>query len=312
MIVKPAAPVFLARSCCPVCSSPDIKDHFAFDGLRTAICRACDFMFTRDIMAAEALRDSYAEGYADQGHLDGQRVNATVNLKALQSFVPDLAGKSILDIGSGFGFLLAQARTSGAASVLGVELSIAERKYADETLGVETLARLDDIPGDARFDIITLFEVIEHVPEPGVFLKQAQEYLKPGGSLIIGTDNFESAVVRILGRGFPKWIPNEHISLFTPATLAAVIKQAGNLKIAGMRSYTPWELVVRQVAFQLSGGRKGASTFSLAAALDYSAHGRAYRFFKFRLAMNKIWFQRTSRINAEGEIMYFHAMRPAP
>ena len=309
--MTPVAPVFLARSCCPVCSSPDIKDHFAFDGLRTAICRACDFMFTRDIMAAEALRDSYAEGYADQGHLDGQRVNATVNLKALQSFVPDLAGKSILDIGSGFGFLLAEAKTGGAASVLGVELSIAERKYADETLGVETLARLDDIPGDARFDIITLFEVIEHVPEPGVFLKQAQEYLKPGGSLIIGTDNFESAVVRILGRGFPKWIPNEHISLFTPATLAAVIKQAGNLKIAGMRSYTPWELVVRQVAFQLSGGRKGASTFSLAAALDYSAHGRAYRFFKFRLAMNKIWFQRTSRINAEGEIMYFHAMRPA-
>ena len=304
-----AVPVFLARSCCPVCSSPEIKDHFAFDGLRTAICRACDFMFTRDIMAADALRDSYAEGYADQGHLDGQRVNATVNLKALRSFVPDLTGKSILDIGSGFGFFLAQARSSGASRVLGVELSIAERKYAGEALSVETQAGLDAIPADAKFDIITLFEVIEHVPEPGLFLKEARKYLKPGGSLVVGTDNFESAVVRILGRGFPKWIPNEHISLFTPATLAAVIEQTGDMKIAGVRSYTPWELVVRQIAYQMSGGRKGASTFSLAAAMNYSAQGRAYRFFKFRLAMNKIWFKSTSRKNSDGEIMYFHAVR---
>lgn len=64
-IVTPGAPFVLARTCCPVCSFSDIKDHFAFDGLRTAVGRACDFMFRRDIMAADALRDSYDEGYTD-------------------------------------------------------------------------------------------------------------------------------------------------------------------------------------------------------------------------------------------------------
>ena len=62
--------------------------------------------------------------------------------------------------------------------------------------------------GEGSFDLVTAFEVIEHVAYPRTFVEELEEYVKPGGQLLIMTDNFESKVVKDLGElAFPKWIP---------------------------------------------------------------------------------------------------------
>ena len=63
-------------------------------------------------------------------------------------------------------------------------------------------------PNRGAFDLVSAFEVLEHALNPAAFLAELSDYVAPGGYLVIGTDNFESGVVRALGPGFPKWIPH--------------------------------------------------------------------------------------------------------
>lgn len=303
-----AAREFSARNQCPLCRSGDLKDHMALDGIRTATCAACEFTFSRDTLQFSEIDRFYVDGYHDRRHMDGQRVNATINVELLRHFRPDLSGVALLDIGSGYGFFLDKLRDSGARRIVGVELSQAQRKYSTEQLHLETLGQMDDLSRADQFDVITVFEVIEHIPEPREFVQRAIEHLKPGGSLIIGTDNFTSDVVRVLGQQFPKWIPHEHVSFFNSVTLKGMLEQSAYLKLAAVRSFTPWELLLRKLLFRATAGRKGGKTYSYDAERG-SDGARGYRFFPLRMAANRIWFRMTSAPNLDGEMMFIHMIK---
>jgi SAM-dependent methyltransferase len=240
--------------------------------------------------------------------MDGQRVNASINVELLRNFCPDLSGKSLLDVGSGYGFFLDKLRNSGARRTAGVELSQAQRKYSVDELRLETHGQLDELSKDDQFDVITIFEVIEHIPTPHEFIQDVCEHLKPGGSLIVGTDNFVSDVVTALGERFPKWIPHEHVSFFTPKTLREMLTKTGKLTFSGARSSTPWELLLRKLIFRATSGRKGGKSYSYQAERN-SDSTRGFRFFTLRLAANRLWFKLTNRQDLDGEMMYIHLIK---
>ena len=301
---------FRARTRCPLCQSERLNDRMVLDGIRVSCCAACGFMFSRDTLAPAAIDKFYIDGYAGRRQMDGQRVNADVNVELLRGFCPDLSEKSLLDIGSGYGFFLDKLRNSGAQRIAGVEISQIERNYSVETLCLDTLAGLDDLSGDDQFDIITLFEVIEHIPAPDEFIETVCKHLKPGGSLVVGTDNFTCDAVKVLGEGFPKWIPHEHVSFFGPDTLQGVLLKSGQLTLAGTQSFTPWELILRKLLYRASGGRRGGKSYSYAAETS-SGDGRAYRLFALRLAINRLWFKLMRQSNLHGEMMYIHLVKQA-
>jgi 2-polyprenyl-3-methyl-5-hydroxy-6-metoxy-1,4-benzoquinol methylase len=294
---------FRPRERCPLCSGEDLSDFRVLDGLRIARCNACQFMFSRDVLAPEAIDQFYVDGYHDQRHMDGQRVNASINLELIRSLSFDLAGKSVLDVGSGYGFFLDKLRHSKASRLAGVELSRAQRTYSTDTLHLEIFGQLHELSDKDQFDIITIFEVIEHIPEPLQFIQAVCRHLKKGGSLVVGTDNFTSDVVNVLADGFPKWIPHEHVSFFTPSSLKAMLLQCDGLTFDAARSFTPWELLLRKLAFQATFGRKGGKSYSYQA--ERRGHDNAgYRFFPLRLAVNRSWFKLTRQANLNGEMMY--------
>jgi 2-polyprenyl-3-methyl-5-hydroxy-6-metoxy-1,4-benzoquinol methylase len=299
---------FRSRDRCPLCQSGNLNDHLVFDGIRTAKCAACGFMFSRDMLAPAEIDQFYIDGYHDRRHMDGQRVNASINIELLRSFRPDLSGKSLLDVGSGYGFFLDSLRNSGAQRITGIELSQAQRKYSVDELRIETHGQLDELSSSDQFDVITIFEVIEHIPTPYEFIQKVCEHLKVGGSLIVGTDNFASDVVTVLGAGFPKWIPHEHVSFFTPVTLKETLAKSGKLKFSGARSFTPWELLLRKLLFQATSGRKGGKTYSYQAERNTDSN-RGYRYFALRLAANRSWFKFTHRSDLDGEMMYIHVIK---
>jgi 2-polyprenyl-3-methyl-5-hydroxy-6-metoxy-1,4-benzoquinol methylase len=299
---------FHPRDRCPMCQSGNLNDRRVLDGLRIAGCAACGFMFSRDTLAPLAIDQFYIDGYHDRRHMDGQRVNARINVELLRQFCPDLSGKTLLDVGSGYGFFLDGIRNSGAQRIAGVELSQAQRKYSVDELKLETFAELDALSGNDKFDIITIFEVIEHIPSPAEFIMEVCEHLKVGGSLIVGTDNFVSNVVNVLGDRFPKWIPHEHVSFFTPASLRQMLTRSGQLTFADARSFTPWELLLRQQIFSATSGRKGGKTYSYQAERSTDSN-RGYRFFPLRLKANHLWFKLTHKPDLDGEMMYIHMIK---
>ncbi len=299
---------FNPRKACPLCGGPDSRDQFVLDCFSVVRCTSCDFLYVSNVLSASAITNMYQNGYDNVRHLQGQSVNASVNVHVLSRLIPGIRNKSLLDVGSGYGLLLQAAARCYGMRTAGVELSRAERDYAREKLGVMTYEDMLALPEHQRFDVVTAFEVIEHVREPVSFVKALLERVDVGGHLIIATDNFESEVVKRLSTGFPKWIPHEHICYFSPGTLESLFGRFPGLKIVNTCSFTPWELQLRSILEQITLGKAGRSSYRFN-SFAADSPGKGYRLFRTRLTLNSIWSRLTMRKSLGGEMMFICAMK---
>jgi SAM-dependent methyltransferase len=101
--------------------------------------------------------------------------------------------------------------------------------------GVEIVTTsIESLPADTRFDLIILFQVLEHIGEPVKLLNECAKRLQHGGKLIINVPNFASWQSRFAG---PKWLHLDvprHLNHFTPESIAETLGRAG-LKLDQLR-----------------------------------------------------------------------------
>ena len=133
----------------------------------------------------------------------------------------------LLDVGCATGFFLDLARRDGW-QVAGIEPSEWASSYARDVLGLDvkqgtvSTAELRD----NYFDVITLWDVVEHLVDPlGDFTRLAAA-LKPGGLLAFSTHSIESPAARILGGRYP-FLMAMHVTHFTPRTSGVLCAKAG-------------------------------------------------------------------------------------
>jgi SAM-dependent methyltransferase len=138
-------------------------------------------------------------------------------------------GGRSLDVGSAAGFCLAVLRERGF-DAYGVELSADIASYAIEELGFDTVhvGTLDTAPfPDASFDLVTMWDVLEHVVDPLELLSEARRKLTQDGLLVIETQDIDSRFARLLGRSWQHYKHPEHILHFTPGSLERLLARAG-------------------------------------------------------------------------------------
>ena len=139
---------------------------------------------------------------------------------------PDEIG--MLDVGCSSGALLRVAGDLGFA-VCGIEPATAAASTA-RALGFDIFDGLleEAAYADNHFDLVTLFEVIEHLTEPADLLLEIRRILKPGGILLVGTGNGASWTAQALSA---KWeyfdisLHGGHISFFNPESLRRLAKR---------------------------------------------------------------------------------------
>ena len=138
----------------------------------------------------------------------------------------------ILDIGCGDGSLLKFLKESGWQTY-GVELQDSSSLYARDALGLNVFSgRFDeaDYPQNS-FDVITLFHVLEHLPNPSGTLKKARLLLHKDGFLFIAVPNLDSFEAKIFRS---KWVGISaplHLYHFTPQTLRTMLKSCGMIPV---------------------------------------------------------------------------------
>jgi len=136
-----------------------------------------------------------------------------------------------LDVGCGSGGALGVARALGWR-VAGIEMDDAAaakaRRFTDE-LHVGDVLTAPFAPG--RFDVVTAFHVLEHVPDPVAAARRMLDWLAPGGLLIVEVPNAGGLGARLFGGAWAGLELPRHLSHFTPATLEAVIEKAGGAVI---------------------------------------------------------------------------------
>lgn len=220
---------------CPLCGSAQMLAGLTRrspDGdVELARCGRCGLVMQR------ARLSSYdAELYAYYANLQSAEVDAVypaLNDQRQQEVLESLSGaggRRLLDVGCGIGQFVRTAARSGWTA-RGIDL-------AHEAIAV---ARKHEVPCEvldffspsldaARFEVITMFEFIEHVADPMPFFRRAAELLVPGGLLYLTTPNFESIDRMALGADW-RVIHPEHLLYFSPRTLRRAVDQVQGFKV---------------------------------------------------------------------------------
>lgn len=117
----------------------------------------------------------------------------TNKLKLINSFKS--SGKNLLDVGCGTGDFLLVCKNNGW-KVTGVEPNAKAKITAENklkgTADSEIYSEINQLNSEAQFDVITLWHVLEHVPNLEVYISSLKKLLKPGGVLIVAVPNFKS------------------------------------------------------------------------------------------------------------------------
>ena len=135
---------------------------------------------------------------------------------------------ALLEIGCGNGFFLQQALAQGYRSVRGVEPSHAAVNQAPPEVRDSIVCDLmrPGLFGPAQFGVICLFQVFDHVPDPGTFLDACFAALRPGGLVLSLNHNVTAVSARLLGERSPI-IDIEHTYLYSPATMRRIFEAHG-------------------------------------------------------------------------------------
>lgn len=225
----------IARACC-ICGTAEARPLLVDNGVPIGRCCECGFIYCVRIPDERALEAHYAEAYADavdwlQRMSRGRQWIFPAGLAMLKQL--GARGK-LLDVGCSVGLFLQAARKAGF-EVAGVELSPAPARFAREHFRLDVhCGTLESAPwGDGAFDVVTLWDVLEHVPDPRATMQQVARVLRPGGSLAIRVPDGEFHLwkTRLLRPWFGNrlvWmeVPN-HLNHFRPRTLRRLLAETG-------------------------------------------------------------------------------------
>jgi len=189
-------------------------------------CRNCKFIYVNPVDKASEINKAYSQRKSiDASIIRENRLRASKSQIGLVRRYKN--GTYLLDIGCGEGFFLFNASSAGYITK-GIELSQDAVEYARREFGLDVEAKpFEELQfPEGHFDVITLWQVLEHVPYPLVILKEVHRILKPEGMLVASTPNIEGIPAKILGK---RWwnIRCLHINQFTVKTLATVLKNIG-------------------------------------------------------------------------------------
>lgn len=195
--------------------------------LRLVRCLECDLVYAPTPPAGETLHTAYAEASYDSA--PEALAAAHTYAHALQPFVARLGlRRAAVDVGAGSGPLLPLLGALGFAPVVGVEPSRAAIEAAPAAVrpmlrqGMFAPALISDL----HPSLICSFMTLEHLAEPGDFVRTAWRLLEPGGMLAVVVHDWRAPLNRLLGRRSPI-IDVEHLQLFSPRSIKALLTSAG-------------------------------------------------------------------------------------
>jgi len=203
---------------------------------RIVRCRSCSLVYMNPRPHHQSVQDNYA-AVADVRYLEeeqGRVETFSESLDQIRRFMP--SGR-LLDVGCHVGTFLSVAEAAGF-DVSGVEPSrwaadIARTRIA----GSVHTGAIEDAPmPDGGYDVITLWDVIEHLPDPALDVRAIHGALRPGGIFAVSTMDVDSLFARALGRRWP-WYMQMHLVYFSRRTLCEMLRREG-FEIADVELHT--------------------------------------------------------------------------
>lgn len=248
---------------CNFCSSSEYKNYDTESDWTIVECLNCDFLYTNPRPTIESLPSYYEESYfADERHFD-KFYNKDGTIKEVvtdytnriidvESFVEKRG--NVLDVGCARGAFLNVLKNRGWSSY-GVEISQDAVNLGTELYGVDLFCgTIEKFETDKKFDVICMYQTLEHVPNPKEVVEKSHSLLNKNGVLVIEVPNVQSFDMKIskkrkhLSYDLPR-----HLNHFTPELLKSEIEKIG-FEVVDINYYYPnFLLYFFKVKSQLKG-----------------------------------------------------------
>jgi len=218
---------------CAICGKDKTKLLYVVDSFHIVRCSNCGLIYVNPRLSSDELKriydsqDYYRSGYPN--YLSKKKFIFWESKKILEKIerLRKQKGERILDIGCSFGFFLDSARELGW-DTYGVEISKYASDFARKELHLNvTTGTINDLSySNNSFDVITMWDVIEHLYNPVSSLKKIRDLLKPDGILALATPNIGSPLSRLTKERWEQIKPTYHLYYFSPATLTKLLEKS--------------------------------------------------------------------------------------
>jgi 2-polyprenyl-3-methyl-5-hydroxy-6-metoxy-1,4-benzoquinol methylase len=222
---------------CPACASSAaarIMDKFELHYLQCLDCR----MVYLSPRPGPALLSDYYNNSENYEYWNKHIFPASEDARREKIFRPraervvdfcsrfDVPLGTLIDVGAGFGTFCEEIRAAGFERVIAIEPT-PDLAQTCRDKGLEVIEQpVEEIRSGLAAEVVTAFEVIEHLFDPGAFVQACRRFLAPGGLLVLTCPNFEGFDIQVL-RELSTAVDLEHLNYFTPASLCHLVERFG-------------------------------------------------------------------------------------
>lgn len=225
---------FIDINFCPICSSKDNSFEFEKFGVKILKCNSCTVRYVEkmpidilDVYSSEKFETEINSNILtdEQDNYKKERFGKE-RANLINSCLENKNTPSILDVGCGSGWFLDLMKNNGM-DVYGIEIVKPLNNLASKKLGVEIYNKLLEDSPENKYDVITMFDLIEHVKDPAKLLEETKKRLKPGGIAVVFTPNFDSLAISTMREVSTLVTPVEHLYYFTKNSIEVLAKRVG-------------------------------------------------------------------------------------
>ena len=234
---------------CPICKGTDIRQVYNCTDYTVSKkqfdikeCTSCTFRFTSPrpndsdlgqyyLSADYISHNNEAKKLVDKIYLIARSYTLQWKRKLIDTINNDPSAKRLLDYGCGTGSFLNHMSRNGWTTT-GLEPSVQARKVAEQQTGQKIYSDITDITQD-QFEIVTLWHVLEHIPQLHQTIEQLKALLTANGKLIIAVPNHKSLEANKFKEHWAGYDVPRHLCHFNQATMNKLMIQHG-LRIASI------------------------------------------------------------------------------
>ena len=223
---------------CPACNGVAYTSEYSKNGFDYVTCNNCRTLYARTRLTFESMKQFYSQSASTEywvkhfftPMVEARRVNIfRPRAEYLVSYFGQDRGWQIGDIGAGFGLFLEESRKLWPASnYVAIEPSLEQAKICEKLSVQVECCTCEEVQGrNGSFDLLTAFELLEHLFSPLSFLNKTCSLLKPGGYLYLTTLNGEGFDILTLRDKSKSVSPPHHLNFLNPTSLKHILETTG-------------------------------------------------------------------------------------
>ena len=230
---------------CPICNKQEYYEWGKSGTFSILRCKTCGLGITSPVPSPEDLCKLNQDVYTLERRIQTYLSREDYFVKRYGKYIDKIklykGGGKLLDIGCNIGLFLKEAQSKGFCTT-GIEVNKDCAAYGQEVFKLKIIPdSLENIGFEKdKFDVVTLFDVLEHIPDLKIFINEVRRILRVNGLLVLQLPNIESSMAKITKSKWPWLSAPDHLYHFTPKTIIQFL-EANGFSIKEIRTWEPAE-----------------------------------------------------------------------